>query len=145
MPLSRREAAEELGIGLRRLRDLEASGRLTPNGKRGERRTYSEAQIARYKREHPRQAVKPNGLPAPKRVRSSLTDGFTAAQIFAALARGEKKVAIVIALQVHPDLVEELALKFERMRQAEGEVPRAACVKCNTNAARFCGACSHAA
>jgi hypothetical protein len=139
--LTRRQAAEKLAIGVRRLRDLESQGRLKPAGKKGERRVYTTAMIDRFLADNPKpeHVKKPTGRRVAKDRATS--DGETAAKIFASLKGGETKIAIVIALRVHPDLVDELGLKYQRMLEQESGAARAPCVKCNHEPARFCGGC----
>lgn len=139
MGMTRGQAAKTLGLSVRRLRDLELTGRLRPVGKKGQRRIFDEEEIARYARGR---GLRPRiPIAEPGKAPTYFVDHETAAKIFDRLAMQMKKIEIVRELRVHPHVVEQIGATYDRMRLESGDAIPMRCAKCRENAARFCGAC----
>jgi DNA-binding transcriptional MerR regulator len=137
--LSRSQAAEALGISIRRLRDLERDGRLVPTGKKGQRRRFDEMAVERLARNR---GARPRiAIAEPGKRPTYLVDNETAAKIFDRLVAQMSKIEIVRELRVHPEALEQVSESFARMQREAGQLPIPRCAKCGENPARFCGKC----
>jgi hypothetical protein len=141
--LTRKKAAAELGISIRRLRDFEREGRLRPRGRKGHRRLYDEVELARFQKE--RGYIPKIKVAEPGKVPTYFVHGDDAARIFAMLNDGADLVSIVIELRIHPDAVEQTAERWRKLKKADRGLPVPTCAKCKQNSARFCGGCASAA
>lgn len=142
--LSRGETAAKLGLSIWSLRHYEDTGRIKPvNPQKGVPRRYTEHEIARFISEEGRSPMPMRS----KSVHKVTAQAELAASVFDLLAAGLTKIEIVQRLRAHPDDVDAIALKYEKMRreQEDGTSLPAPCVKCGDSAARFCGGCVDAA